>query len=143
MIIEIKRDPDDLHSVPSKVYLDGAFFCYGLEPARIDPVHAGHPCIQAGTFKVVRTKSPHLGYVTPELLNVPGRTDIRWHVANYPKDLLGCLGVGTSRLKDFVGNSKVAFDSMMKIFNRAWDAGEEITAIYTDPELAAGAPAKE
>ena len=134
MVVEIKRDADDARSVPSKVYVNGTFECYGLEPARVNPVHTGHPCIAAGTFTAVRNRSPHLGYITPELLDVPGRSDIRWHIANYPKDLLGCLGVGTSRAQDFVGNSKIAFESLMKLLNAAWDAGEEVTAIYSDPE---------
>ena len=137
MIVEIKRDPDDPHSVPSKVYVNARFQCFGMEPARVNPVHAGHPCISAGTFKLERTKSPHLHYITPELLNVPGRSDIRWHIANFPKDILGCLAVGKTRKADFVGESAAAFEELMKVLDAAWDAGEEITAIYTDPEVAA------
>jgi Family of unknown function (DUF5675) len=143
MIVEIKRGPDDPHSVPSQVFVNGAFQCYGLEPARTNPVHEGHPCISAGTFKVVATKSPHLHYTTPEVLDVPGRTAIRWHIANFPRDVLGCLGVGNTRNVDFVGQSANAFQELMKVLGVAWDAGEEVTAIYTDPKVAAGAPAKE
>ncbi len=139
MKIEIKRDRDDPHSVPSRFYVDDAFLCYGIEPARTNPVHEGHPCIDAGTYKVKRSLSPHLNYITPEVLDVPGRTAIRWHIANYPKDILGCLGVGTSRLTDFVGGSTIAFRGLMKILNAAWDRGEEVIAIYTDP----APPAKE
>jgi hypothetical protein len=135
MLVEIKRDRDDPRSVPSQVYIDGAFFCYGLEPARTNPVHDGHPCIDAGTYKVRRSMSPHLNYVTPEVLEVPGRTAIRWHIANYPKEVLGCLAVGTTRLADFVGNSTTAFRALMKILNAAWDRGEEVTAVYSDPQI--------
>lgn len=132
MIVDVFRGSDDPNSVPSKVSVNGIFQCYGLEPARINPVHPGHPCIPAGEYDVIITLSPHLGYETPELLNVPGRSDIRWHVANYPKDVLGCLAVGETRSVDFVGNSKAAFEALMtKLATRL--PGEKITARYHDP----------
>lgn len=133
MLVEIKRDKDDPNSVPSKVYVDGQFECFGIEPSRTKPVHEGHPCIKAGTFVVRRSWSPHLHYMTPILLNVPDRSDIRWHIANFPKDILGCLGVGTVRKTDEVDNSRVAFDKIMTLLNVAFDAGEEVKAVYTDP----------
>lgn len=134
MIVEIKRGKDDPNSVPSQVFIDGVFECFGMEPARTHPFHEGHPCITAGTFKVVRNLSPHLHYITPELVNVPGRSDIRWHIANFPKDILGCLAVGTTRATDMVLHSKVAFKALMDKLNTAWDNGEDITAVYTDPQ---------
>jgi hypothetical protein len=57
--------------------LDGVKECYYLEPSRYTPFYSGHPCIEAGSYHVVLTMSPHLGYVCPEVLNVPGRTEIR------------------------------------------------------------------
>lgn len=133
MLVEIKRDKDDPNSVPSKVYVDGQFECYGMEPARTNPAVAGHPCIAAGTFEVTRAYSPHLKYVTPHVLNVPGRTEIEWHIANFPKQILGCLAVGTVRKVDEVDNSRTAFEKLMTLLNTAWDAGEKVTAVYTDP----------
>lgn len=135
MLVEIKRSADDRNSVPSKVYVDGQFECHGMEPARTSPVHPGHPCIIAGTYDMVRTHSPHLGYVTPEIRNPPpGRSEIRWHVANFPKDILGCMAVGDGADTDVVSNSKIAFNKLMALLNQAWDKGEKITAVYTDPQ---------
>lgn len=115
-----------------EMWIDGVFQCYTLEPARVNPVNPGHPCISAGTFKVVLTKSPHLGYVTPEVLDVPGRTAIRWHIANFPKDMLGCTAVGTMKAVDAVWNSAVAFHRMMDKLALA----DSITVTYTDPVTA-------
>jgi hypothetical protein len=130
MNVEIRRrlDWETNRSVCGEMWLDGVFECFTLEPARINPVHAGHPCIAAGgPFKVILSMSPHLGYVTPEVLNVPGRTAIRWHIANKPEDVLGCTGVGTVHMTDWVGNSKVAFKALMVKLQ-----GQDILATYID-----------
>ena len=111
------------------MWIDGQFECFTLEPARTNPVHEGHPCIAAGTFRVVLTPSPHLGYVTPEVLDVPGRTAIRWHIANKPEDVLGCVGVGETRSLDWVANSAVAFKKLMTLLGTA----DSISAVYIDP----------
>jgi hypothetical protein len=129
MKIEIKRLWETSRSVCGEMWIDGQFECFTLEPARTTPVHEGHPCIAAGTFTVILTKSPHLGYVCPEVLDVPGRTAIRWHIANKPEDVLGCVGVGEKHSLDWVSNSKFAFEKLMTKLETA----DEITAIYLDP----------
>lgn len=76
MKLDIYRFSESDHSILGRVAIDGQQFCFDLEPARFTPVHAGHPCIPCGVFKVRLTHSPHLGYVTPELLDVPDRSNI-------------------------------------------------------------------
>jgi Family of unknown function (DUF5675) len=86
----------------------------------------------------VLTISPLLGYVCPEVINVPGRTAIRWHVGNFPKDVLGCCVVGIALGRDFAGNSRTAFDALMAELQEP-----EIIAQYhdSDPtEIDANAP---
>lgn len=134
MHVDIWRDLETANSVESKIDVDGQFVCFGLEPSRKTPVHPGHPCIDAGTFEVILTHSPHLGYVTPEVLNVPGRTAIRWHIANKPLDLLGCTGVGENRSTDWVGSSKDAFNlKLMPLLQFAVNHNDKITVTYHDP----------
>ena len=72
--------------------------------------------------------SPHLGYVCPEVLNVPGRIAIRWHIGNFPKDVLGCCVVGTVVHENSVDHSKTAFDALMAKLQ-----GQDISAEYHDP----------
>jgi len=74
--------------------------------------------------------SPQLGYVSPEVLHVPGRTAIRWHIGNFPKDVLGCCVVGTWLGVDSVSNSKLAFDGLTAKLQ-----GRDITAEYRGPQL--------
>ena len=108
-------------SIRGSLFVDGQEECFTLEPARVNPVNAGHPCVPAGEYRVILTPSPRLKYVTPELLDVPGRSDIRIHVGNYPKDTLGCILVGETNATDMIGNSHSAFESLMALLRTATD----------------------
>jgi hypothetical protein len=77
-------------------------------------------CIPAGVYHCVKTFSTHLGYTCPELQNVPGRTSIRIHKANFKSQLLGCIAIGQEfadidkdGLTD-VTSSTLAFTELMK-----------------------------
>lgn len=130
MLVEIKRTWETQRSVCSRFcIMEKDFLIFGLEPARVNPVHLGHPCIVVGTFDVKITHSPHLGYDTPEVLNVPNRSEIRWHIGNKPEDVIGCTAVGLTHSVDWVGRSKVAFKQMMDILNIDKD---NIKVIYTE-----------
>jgi Family of unknown function (DUF5675) len=135
MKIDVYRFLETDRSILGRVTVDGQQFCFDLEPARFTPVHEGHPCIPAGiAYKVKLTKSPHFGYVTPELLDVPGRTHIRFHKGNKPEDSLGCTLVGESHgpQPNWINDSHDAFDRLMKLCEAAEARGEEITAEYHD-----------
>ena len=133
MNVEIRRQTETATSVCGEMWIDGQFECFTLEPSRDTPVHPGHPCIPAGTYDVVLTLSPHLGYICPEVLDVPGRTAIRWHIGNFPADVLGCVVVGTEQQPDAVLHSKLAFGKMMDLLNGAVSAGDKMVATYVDP----------
>src|SRR6202161_4156720 len=128
MKVDIVRKVETSESITGEFWLDGVKECYYLEPSRYTPFYSGHPCIEAGTYRVVLTMSPHLGYVCPEVLNVPGRTEIRWHIGNFPKEVLGCCVVGTAVGTNQVENSRAAFDALMAKLQ-----GQNILAEYHDP----------
>jgi|TARA_B110000908_G_scaffold117875_1_gene138185 hypothetical protein len=71
-------------------------------------------CVPEGTYDVHWRESPKFGH-TWELKDVENRTYILMHVANFPKDVQGCIGLGTSLMGDTVGvgDSRNA----MKMFN--------------------------
>ena len=50
--------------------------------------------IPAGTYKMVRYRSPKRGYDVFMLVGVPGRTAIEIHPANTEEDVEGCIGLG-------------------------------------------------
>lgn len=134
MKIDVYRFAESDRSILGRVAIDGQQFCFDLEPSRFKPVHVGHPCIAAGVYKVKLTPSPHFGYVTPELIDVPGRTAIRMHKGNKPEDSLGCTLVGMSHgpAADWISDSHTAFDKLMELCRAAESRGEEITAEYHD-----------
>jgi hypothetical protein len=129
MKVDIYRKRETPESITGEFWLDGLKECYFLEPSRTTPFYPGHPCITAGTYKVVLTLSPHLGYLCPEVLDVPGRTAIRWHIGNFPKDVLGCCVVGAEVGENLVSNSRLAFTALMAKLQ-----GQDITAEYHDPQ---------
>lgn len=126
--MDIYRKVETGKAITGEFWLDGLMQCYYLEPSRFTPYYPGHPCIEAGIYRVVLSLSPHLGYVCPEVLNVPGRTAIRWHIGNFPKDVLGCCVVGTILGVDSVLDSRTAFDALMGRLG-----GDDIAAEYHDP----------
>lgn len=134
MKLDIYRASYGAKSTLGELFVDNQRECFTLEPAKDKPVHEGHPCIPAGVYEVRLTLSPHMGYVTPEVLDVPGRTAIRIHKANYPEELLGCTAVGDAQREDSVLNSKVAFDRLMVLLKQAEDKAEDITAEWHEPQ---------
>lgn len=70
---------------------DSGFSCYILER----PGTGDHPCIPTGTYEVKKLKHPLHG-LCYEVLDVPGRTAILLHAANWYQELLGCLAPGRS-----------------------------------------------
>lgn len=137
MLIKVTRDMVTPSSVSGILTVDGLSM-YTLEPGA-NPINTGHPTIPAGKYRVLLTRSPHLGYVTPELQDVPGRTAIRIHVANFIHELLGCTAVGSTRSRMpsqtewAVWGSLKAFQALMGKLEAATD---EIWAEYVDAETA-------
>lgn len=77
-------------------------------------------CIPAGTYTVVKHKSPKFGKCF-WIKNVPGRSEVLIHYGNYHKDVLGCILVGDDYKdvnKDWrldVTNSKKTLEKLLKI----------------------------
>lgn len=77
-------------------------------------------CVPLGVYSVKKYPSPHLGY-TVWLLDVLNRDKIEIHIADYPTDVEGCIGVGRSLSPSYkpyiplmVTDSKLAFADFMK-----------------------------
>jgi len=74
----------------------------------------GVSCIPEGIYLCEAAMSPSRGYVVYWIRDVPGRKDCQIHIANFTKDLRGCVGVGMERGMNQVVHSKIAFDKFMK-----------------------------
>lgn len=114
MELTLTREPSTAHSTPGSLLVDGVFECYTLEDVVRDKKIHGETAIPAGTYKVIIDMSNRFKRLLPLVVDVPGFAGIRIHPGNTDKDTEGCILVGTSRSKDFVGNSRVAFDALFK-----------------------------
>jgi hypothetical protein len=66
-------------------------------------------CIPLGEYKLKWQESPKFDWCY-EVESVEGRTHILIHVANYPTDVVGCIGLGKFLMEDriAVGRSRAA-----------------------------------
>ena len=68
--------------------------------------------IPVGVYRGYKRDSAHFGMRVVGI-DVPNRTDIEIHPANWPHQLDGCIAVGESIGNDALDNSRSAFQKMM------------------------------
>lgn len=95
------------------------FNCYTVELPWLDNA-TSISCIPEGSYKVTKHESPKHGKCL-KIHDVPNRTHILIHIANYVRQLEGCIGVGLS-LSDMdkdgvldVGSSRMALNEMLRL----------------------------
>ena len=69
-------------------------------------------CIPVGEYSLKWKESPKFG-MCYEVENVDGRTHILIHAANFPTDVVGCIGLGTGLMGDRIAVSS-SRDAMKK-----------------------------
>jgi len=99
MNLVVVRDLQGQQSMQGRLFVDGAFMCYTLEPARFTSPHklSQKGCIPKGTFKLILTMSNRFKKVLPLLVGVPSFTGVRIHSGNTAHDTSGCLLLGMCR----------------------------------------------
>jgi hypothetical protein len=121
MKLELKRfEFGDTFTI-GKFYIDGIYHCYTLEDkVREGKKINGQTAIPNGTYDVIVDVSTRFGKSLPHILNVPNFTGVRIHAGNTSKDTEGCILLGhTWAGKDFIGNSKIAFNSFFEKLEKA------------------------
>lgn len=109
MTFEVRREKPDGIATLGKLYIDGVFECFTLEPP--DP-------IPAGTYPLTINWSIRFGRTMPQVCSVPGHTGIRIHWGNWRKDTEDCTLVGTTEGKDFIGHS---VDEFNRLYDKIFD----------------------
>jgi hypothetical protein len=114
-----------------ELYIDKKYIADTLED-RVRPEGEkvyGKTAIPEGVYKVVLSYSQRFKKILPEILNVPNFTGIRMHCGNSSADSSGCVLIGTwdGEKEDWISNSKVAFNKLMSLLQKAADNKEKIT----------------
>ena len=134
MKLTLVRDTFTDKSTIGILEVDGQFFSYTLEDKDRkledggEKVY-GQTCIPRGAYEVIIDFSPKYNKEMPHILKVPGYEGIRIHSGNKSEDTEGCILVGSSKSKDFVGNSKVTFDKLMELLDKAYQRNEPISLV--------------
>ena len=121
MLIEVKRfEFKDTYTV-GKMYIDNIYECYTLEDVvRKGAKVNGQTAIPTGTYNLIINHSNRFNRDLPLLENVPNFTGVRIHSGNTSANTEGCILVGTTWSgKDFIGNSRVAFNKLFEKLKKA------------------------
>jgi len=110
------RDTFSENSVIGELFLDGERMCDTLENPWLDN-QRNISCIPEGEYKVrlrLPRESATRDYVHLLVKDVENRSYILFHRGNTAKDTRGCILVGLGSQQDFVSNSVLAMDLLIK-----------------------------
>ncbi len=91
-------------------------------------------CILEGTYEIKIMPSAHFHRDTPELQDVPGRTDILIHGAAKVEDVLGCIGIMYGIENGVTKRTKDSVAEITEKIQEAIDNGETVTIEITTEE---------
>lgn len=113
----VRKEFTDLTTI-GELSINGVFECFTLED-KVRDLKAdgsgkiyGKTAIGKGKYEVALTYSDRFKQMMPLLLKVPFFDGIRIHPGNKNEDTHGCLLVGTTKSKDFISNSKIAYQKL-------------------------------
>jgi len=137
MKIEINRTTKTPAATIGEMSINGKFQCYTLEDTYREvvgqPIHTwkinSKTAIPAGTYNIIITMSPRFKKLLPRLENVAGFSGVLIHPGNTSEDTEGCILVGTSKTKDFVGGSQAAFKKLFPLIEKALVNKEKVTLV--------------
>lgn len=127
-------------STVGELWINNQFFCFTLED--YDRLRKGLPkvksetAIPAGKYNLIVNKSERFSKLAgkdvfmPLLINVPQFEGVRIHNGNKPEHTDGCILVGLSKEKDFIGMSKVCFQKLMERFANTLEEKHTIEIIH-------------
>jgi hypothetical protein len=122
----VRRWFDDVSTI-GELYINDKWECYTLEDTVRDGKKVdGATAIPYGIYKVIIDLSNRFKRMMPHILDVPNFSGVRIHNGNTSDQTEGCILVGQTKEKDFIGNSKTAFKILFDKIQKAVDNKEEI-----------------
>jgi hypothetical protein len=118
MEITVARKEFTDNSTIGELSINGKFFCYTLEDKDRHLESGGTKvwgvtCIPRGIYNLILSFSNRFQKYLPEILNVPQFEGIRIHNGNVASSSEGCILLGNTKSKDFVGNSVVTLNKFL------------------------------
>lgn len=126
MKLKLKRIHKTENSTIGELFIDGVFECYTLEDKEREIKIKSETAIPKGVYKVIITRSNRFKVDLPLLVNVSNFEGIRIHAGNTNHDTEGCILVGQTRSKDFIGSSRKAFAKLFAKLKKAENITIEI-----------------
>lgn len=114
MVITVKRLYKTENSTIGELLIDGVFECFTLEDKERPVKIKGETAIPKGTYRVIINQSNRFKRLLPLLIDVPNFEGVRIHSGNSNHDTEGCILVGQTRNKNYIGQSRKAFDKLFK-----------------------------
>ena len=112
----IKRKRSFPQGIVGELYANGKFICYTLELAWFWNLN-NKSCVPNGKYRGF-IRNDHKDKWRIELTGVPGnREHVQIHIGNFPKDIKGCVLVGTSYAPDAVLNSVAAYEKLKEAYD--------------------------
>ncbi len=113
MKLTLRRTDYTTISTIGDFYVGEEWFSFCLEDmVRAEGVKVkGKTAIPAGRYQVTIDQSMRFRRAMPHILDVPNFEGVRIHQGNYAKDTEGCVLLGYTKDKDFVGKSVAAFNA--------------------------------
>lgn len=123
MLLELKRElPKKSGAVPSRLYVNGVFFGYGLE-------NRGY-MFPDGKYNLWARTSPSFGK-NKVYIDVPGRTNIMFHGGNTTENTKGCVLVAANRDGETIKGD--LSDKLFTTVDAAGRGGEPVGLVVTTP----------
>ena len=114
MVITVKRLYKTENSTIGEMLVDGVFECFTLEDKERPVKIKGETATPKGTYRVIINQSNRFKRLLPLLIDVPNFEGVRIHSGNSNHDTEGCILVGQTRNKNYIGQSRKAFDKLFK-----------------------------
>jgi len=114
MVITIKRLYKTETSTIGELLVDGIWECFTLEDTERAIKIKGETAIPKGTYRIIINESNRFKRLLPLLIDVPNFEGVRIHSGNSNHDTEGCILVGQTRNKNYIGQSRKAFDKLFK-----------------------------
>lgn len=137
MKIDLIRKEFTTTSTIGDLLIDGKWYCYTLEDMWREKKIKGVTAIPYGTYEVIINFSNRFQKPMPLLLNVPNFEGIRIHNGSTADHTEGCILLGFTKSKDFIGNSKSAFTRFMPKLREGLKQGKVFIKITREPIIGA------